>query len=185
MRSPRSFAVRAAVAAAAVLSAATVLAAPVQAKPAESPATAATGAVTMAAYRFQYANVATGKCLDIRGASRYEYGLLQQFNCKEELHQEFWSDTVLGDSSVDLKPAHVLNLCLEPSGLEAGATVVQRVCNYSQGQRWDFGWNGPSATVKNRVSGLCLEDAGMPSGSRREVRQMPCTGAPGQLWSNR
>ncbi|GAA3119931.1 RICIN domain-containing protein [Streptomyces goshikiensis] len=185
MRSPRSSAVRAAVVAAAVLSAATVLAAPAQAKPAESPETAATAAVTMTAYRFQYANVVTGKCLDIRGASRYEYGLLQQFNCKEELHQEFWSDTVLGDPSVDLKPAHVSNLCLEPSGLEAGATIVQRVCNYSQGQRWDFGWNGSSATVKNRVSGLCLEDAGMPSGSRREVRQMPCTGAPGQLWSNR
>ncbi|RPK41932.1 Endo-1,4-beta-xylanase A precursor [Streptomyces sp. ADI91-18] len=184
MRSPRSSAVRAAVVAA-VLSAATVLAAPAQAKPAESPETTATAAVTMTAYRFQYANVATGKCLDIRGASRYEYGLLQQFNCKEELHQEFWSDTVLGDPSVDLKPAHVSNLCLEPSGLEAGATIVQRVCNYSQGQRWDFGWNGSSATVKNRVSGLCLEDAGMPSGSRREVRQMPCTGAPGQLWSNR
>ncbi|MFE3939676.1 RICIN domain-containing protein, partial [Streptomyces goshikiensis] len=137
MRSPRSSAVRAAVVAAAVLSAATVLAAPAQAKPAESPETAATGAVTMTAYWFQYANVATGKCLDIRGASRYEYGLLQQFNCKEELHQEFWSDTVLGDPSVDLKPAHVSNLCLEPSGLEAGATIVQRVCNYSQGQRWD------------------------------------------------
>ncbi|MFG2716156.1 RICIN domain-containing protein [Streptomyces goshikiensis] len=182
MRSPRSFAVRAAVVAGTVLSAATVLTAPAQAKPAESPAS---GAATMTAYRFQYANVATGKCLDIRAASRYENGLLQQFNCKEELNQEFWSDTVLGDSSVDLKPAHVSNLCLEPSGLEAGATIVQKVCNYSQGQRWDFGWSGPSATVKNRVTGLCMEDAGMPSGSRREVRQMPCTGAPGQLWYNR
>ncbi|KOU47134.1 hypothetical protein ADK55_20480 [Streptomyces sp. WM4235] len=181
MRTPHPFAVRAAVVAGAVLSAVTVLAAPAQARPAESPATGA----AMTSFKSQYVNIATGKCLDIRGGSPREDALVQQFNCKNEEYQKFWSESVLGDPAVDMRPAHVSNLCLQPSGLEAGATIIQKVCNYSPGQRWDFTWADGRATVKNRLTGLCLEDAGMPSGSRREVRQMPCTSAPGQLWTTR
>ncbi|MFF4101870.1 RICIN domain-containing protein [Streptomyces sp. NPDC001903] len=59
------------------------------------------------------------------------------------------------------------------------------MCNHSRGQRWEFDWNDGKHTIGNEVSGLRPEDAGAPSGSRREVRRMPCNGGPGQLWTRR
>ncbi|WP_078988906.1 RICIN domain-containing protein [Streptomyces sp. WM6372] len=183
MRSLRSLAVRAGVVIGAAASAAALVAVPAQAAPAQAVPASESG--TLAALRYQYVNVATGKCLDIRGGSYYDYTLVQQFNCKKDAaHQQFWTDTILDDPSTEMRPAHSSS-CIEPTNLEAGATIIQRVCNHSQGQRWEFDWSDGRHTIRNRVTGMCLEDAGMPSGSRREVRQMPCNGGPGQLWTRR
>ncbi|MEV6973028.1 RICIN domain-containing protein [Kitasatospora sp. NPDC093806] len=167
-RSTGRFAARTGViAGAAALSATTLLAAPAEALPTQH----------------RWANVATGKCLDIRGADVHYDALLQQFSCKVAGNQKIQTDTYLGDPTTDMRVMHS-GMCLEPTGMEAGATIVQRTCNYSQGQRWEFTWYDAGATIKNKVTGLCIDDAGMPSGSRREVRQQPCTAAAGQLWRN-
>ncbi|MFD5432649.1 RICIN domain-containing protein [Kitasatospora sp. NPDC127067] len=163
----RSLVVRSLVVTGTVLAAATTLATPAQADPVQH----------------RYANVsAYNKCLDIRGGSTSEGALLQQFDCKLASNQSFWTDTYLGDPSTDMKAANS-GLCLEPTGMNAGATIIQRRCNYSEGQRWEHVAQASGViAIKNRATGLCLADAGAPSGSRREVRQQPCDGTTTQLW---
>ncbi|MEU1285277.1 RICIN domain-containing protein [Kitasatospora sp. NPDC005856] len=163
----RSVVLRSLVVAGTVLAAATALAAPAQADPVQH----------------RYENLANAnKCLDVRGASTSEGALLQEFDCKLASNQSFWTDTYLGETSTDMKAANS-GLCLEPTGMDAGATVVQRRCNYSQGQRWEHVAQASGVLlIKNRATGLCLQDAGAPSGSRREVRQQPCNGTTAQLW---
>ncbi|KJK46415.1 hypothetical protein UK14_23400 [Streptomyces sp. NRRL F-4428] len=179
MPSVRSLVLGTAVAAGTVAATATLVVAPAQADSGKSPAAAAV------ATRSHWMNLGTGKCLDVRGGSISDAAVIQQFSCKQELHQEFWTDPLIGEPYTFLTPGHATVMCLQPTSAGAGATIVQRACNYSDGQKWEFTWQNGGALIKNKATGLCLADAAMPNGSRREVRQLPCTGEAGQLWVNR
>lgn len=167
MRFTRQSVIHSLVVAGTVLATVTTLAGPAQADPVQH----------------RYENLAAAnKCLDVRGASTSEGALLQEFDCKLASNQFFWTDTYLGETSTDMKAANS-GFCLEPTGMDAGATIVQRRCNYSQGQRWEHVAQASGVLlIRNRATGLCLQDAGAPSGSRREVRQQPCDGTTAQLW---
>ncbi|KOV11239.1 hypothetical protein ADK60_35565 [Streptomyces sp. XY431] len=165
MRSSRQSLVRSVVVAGSVLAAATVLAAPAQAAP----------------VLHGYANVVQGKCLDIRGASTAEGALLQEFSCKNDSNQRFWSDTG-ADGATELR-VQKSGLCLEPTTLNAYGSVIQRACSGAQTQRWELLPHGPNAVVfKNRASGLCLQDYFSADGSRRDVNMWPCQESAYQQW---
>lgn len=75
-------------------------------------------------------------------------------------------------------------MCPQPASVDAGAVIVQRSRAYADGGKWEFVWRNGGEMIRDKATGLCLTDAGVPNGSRREVRQLPCTGASGQLWIN-
>ncbi|GAA0618151.1 RICIN domain-containing protein [Streptomyces crystallinus] len=128
-------------------------------------------------------NAATGKCLDVQGGSSADHTVLQQFSCNAKAHQRFILEFQLDNPTTFLKASHS-NKCIEAYSNQPGTQVVQRPCNNISQQRWEFvELGGPSALIKNVASGLCLDDGGAPSGSRREVRQSVCTGASTQIWN--
>ncbi|MFD0358148.1 RICIN domain-containing protein [Streptomyces sp. NPDC127110] len=137
------------------------------------------------ATRSKWANIGTGKCLDVRAGSFSDFAVIQQFSCKDELHQKFWTDPLVGEPYTFINPGHATLMCVQPTTLDSSGLIVQRSCTHTDGQKWEFIWQNGGALIKSKVSGLCLADAGMPNGSRREVRQLPCTGEAGQLWLNR
>ncbi|MFD7415540.1 RICIN domain-containing protein [Kitasatospora purpeofusca] len=157
--------VRSAVVAGSVLAAATVLAAPAQAAP----------------VLHSYVNVVQGKCLDIRGASTAEGAVLQEFDCKNDANQRFWSDTG-ADGATELR-VQKSGLCLEPTTLNTYSPVVQRACSGAATQRWELLPHGPNAVVfKNVASGLCLQDYYSAGGARRDVNMWQCQESAYQQW---
>ncbi|MCX4688731.1 RICIN domain-containing protein [Kitasatospora purpeofusca] len=157
--------VRSAVVAGSVLAAATVLAAPAQAAP----------------VLHSYVNVVQGKCLDIRGASTSEGAVLQEFDCKNDANQRFWSDTG-ADGATELR-VQKSGLCLEPTTLNAYSSVIQRACSGAATQRWELLPHGPNAVVfKNVASGLCLQDYYSAGGARRDVNMWQCQESAYQQW---
>ncbi len=179
MGSVYSLALRAGVAVGAALSMAGLVTMPAQAVPGNS------GSAVSVATQNKWANIGTGKCLDVRAGSLSDSAIIQQFSCKNELHQRFWTEPLLGEPYTFITPGHAALMCVQPTTLDSHGVIVQRSCTHTDGQKWQFVWQNGGALIKNKVSGLCLADAGMPNGSRREVRQLPCTGEAGQLWLNR
>ncbi|WP_171166779.1 RICIN domain-containing protein [Streptomyces sp. I05A-00742] len=163
----RSFALRTGVVAGTALTAAALLTVPAD-------------ATVVGTYSYQ--NAATGKCLDVRAASRDDGAVIQQFSCKSGGQQDFNTRPELGQTSSDVRALHS-GKCIEPLNAHPGGIIIQRGCTNSYAQRWEFIELGnQTVTIKNVATGLCLDDAGMPSGSRREVRQATCTGTAGQIW---
>ncbi|GGR32464.1 RICIN domain-containing protein [Streptomyces netropsis] len=131
----------------------------------------------------KYTNGATGKCLDVRAASRDDGAVVQQFNCKSGEQQKFATQFFVGDPTTVIRPNHS-GKCVDTLNGQPGAGIIQRTCNNTLSQRWEIVDLGNNAvSIKNVASGLCLDDGGMPSGSRREVRQVVCLGSAGQIWS--
>ncbi|MEV7614597.1 RICIN domain-containing protein [Streptomyces sp. NPDC089799] len=151
----------------------------VQAQAAPAPTGSAAAAVPGGAHK--YVNAATGKCLDIQGASRDPGALVQQFSCKTGYQQEF--ATLFGaDGLTRMQPRHS-GKCIGAAGTAPGSQVTQQVCHDGAIQRWDLvDLGGGQVAVRNAATGLCLDDGANPSGSRREVRQVVCTGSSTQNW---
>ncbi|WP_051765987.1 RICIN domain-containing protein [Streptomyces sp. NRRL F-5135] len=130
-----------------------------------------------------YHNLATGKCLDIRGASQNEGAVVQQFTCNSKDHQEFTQLAAAGGTFTLVARVGKKCVDVQDASTADGAGVRMHTCSGAASQRWTA---TPVATgayqIQNVHSGKCLQDAGMPSGSRREVRQATCDGAPAQVW---
>ncbi|MER5888765.1 RICIN domain-containing protein [Streptomyces sp. NPDC001941] len=168
MKPRSSFVVRAGVAASAALTATAVLAGPAHAG---------------VSGQYTFRNAATGKCLDIQAGSTADNAVLQQFSCNGKSHQRFSLAFQVDDPTSLMRATHS-NKCLQVFSSTPGSTIVQRPCDNVSQQRWEFvELGGNSVLVKNTASGLCLDDGGAPSGSRREVRQTVCTGAATQVWA--
>ncbi|MFG2623038.1 RICIN domain-containing protein [Streptomyces sp. NPDC048507] len=132
--------------------------------------------------QYQFRNAATGKCLDVRAGSKDDGTPLQQFSCNGKGNQTFIVEFRVDDPTSMLSAQHSYK-CMQAVGATPGSQVVQRACDNLSSMRWEFvELGGGSVTIKNMASGLCLDDGGQPSGSRREVRQTVCTGAATQVW---
>ncbi|MFB7781160.1 RICIN domain-containing protein [Streptomyces vinaceus] len=133
--------------------------------------------------QYVFRNAATGKCLDVRAGSKDNGALLQQFSCNGKGNQTFIVSFQVDDPTSMLSAQHSYK-CMMSAGTAPGSQVVQRDCDNLSSMRWEFvELGGNSVTIKNVASGLCLDDGGQPSGSRREVRQTVCTGAAPQVWT--
>ncbi|MFJ4095408.1 RICIN domain-containing protein [Kitasatospora sp. NPDC089913] len=160
---------RSVVVAGSVLAAATVLAAPAQAAP----------------VLHGYANVAAGKCLDIRGNSTADGALLQEFDCKNASNQRFWTDTDSADGYTEIRVQRS-GLCLEPTGAHPGSIVLQRACTGAAGQRWEIVPKGPGAVVlRHPATGQCLNDYASGVGSERTANMWTCLDNAWQTWAVR
>ncbi|MFD7629768.1 RICIN domain-containing protein [Streptomyces sp. NPDC059851] len=130
----------------------------------------------------QYLNTVTGKCLDVRGESQYTNAVIQQFDCKRALNQQFVSQFVGTDTTTRLQPRHS-GKCASANGNWPGSLVTQQFCGGGTLERWELvDVGGGAVVVKNASTGLCLDDAGSGGGSRREVRQHVCTYGGTQAW---
>lgn len=131
----------------------------------------------------KYVNAATGKCLDIQGASHDPGVPVQQFSCKSGYHQSFATYFAPTDpTTTRMQPRHS-GKCIGADGSAPGSRVTQQVCHDGAIQRWELvDLGGGQVTVKNVATGLCLDDGANPAGSRREVRQVVCTGTATQIW---
>ncbi|MFE2108377.1 RICIN domain-containing protein [Kitasatospora sp. NPDC059463] len=165
MRFTRQSVVRSGVVAGSVLAAAAMLASPAQAAP----------------VLHGYANAVQGKCLDIRGGSTAEGALLQEFSCKNASNQRFWSDdSAVGGTEIRVQSSF---LCLEPTTPNTYSTIIQRQCSGAGNQRWELVPAGVNAVaLKNKASGLCLQDWLSGDGSRRDVIMWTCDNSSYQAW---
>ncbi|MFF5447241.1 RICIN domain-containing protein [Streptomyces sp. NPDC012888] len=140
-----------------------------------------TSAATVPGGAHQYRHVVTGKCLDIRGRSSDDYAVVQQFDCRSgALNQQFVSQFTGTDPTTRLQPRHS-GKCVHAHW--PSSHVTQLSCQDAPTQRFELiDVGGGAVVLKNQYTGLCLDDAGMADGSRREVRQTTCTGHPSQGW---
>ncbi|MFJ3922185.1 RICIN domain-containing protein [Streptomyces sp. NPDC090022] len=145
-------------------------------------AASSTGAEVVPGGAHQYRNAVTGKCLDVRGGSQDPNAVIQQFDCKWALNQQFVSQFTGSDPTTRLQPRHS-GMCASAAGSWPGSYVTQQRCLGGPSERWELvDLGGGAVVVKNAFTGLCLDDAGWSDGSRREVRQAVCRNSGAQVW---
>jgi hypothetical protein len=85
-------------------------------------------------------NAATGKCLDVNGASTDDSAKVQQWTCAGGANQQ-WRTSDAGDGRVLLVAVHS-NKCLDVVGganPAPGVLIQQFTCNSTDAQRWRLG----------------------------------------------
>ncbi|MET9606736.1 RICIN domain-containing protein [Streptomyces sp. NPDC006512] len=149
-------------------------------------ATGAAGAADSSAAalppQYRYTNVASGKCLDVRGGNTGNGTVVQQFSCKGATNQLF-EERVTPQVTLNLISLDSHRCVDVRDATGADGTVQIWDCHAGFNQQW-LPLAFPNGTIQfqNAATGLCLQDVGQPSGSRREVRQMPCANVSTQAW---
>ncbi|MEV0531025.1 non-reducing end alpha-L-arabinofuranosidase family hydrolase [Kitasatospora sp. NPDC050463] len=151
----------------AVLAAALAVLAALAAMLAAGPAQAATtGAVR---------GVASGRCLDVPGASQTDGTLLNIWDCNGATNQQWTLTdsnqlTVYGSKCLDV-PGHANT---------AGTRVAIWSCSGGTNQQWRANADGTIVAVE---SGLCLDVSGAGTANGTAVQLWNCTGAGNQKWT--
>jgi dienelactone hydrolase len=118
---------------------------------------------------------ASGRCLDVSGASTANGARLQLWDCHGNANQR-WTYT-------DAKQLTVYGTkCLDASGQGTtnGTAVIIWDCNGQPNQQWNVNANG---TITGVQSGLCLDSAGTGNGA--QIQLWSCTAGANQQWSQR
>ncbi len=126
-------------------------------------ASAATGAVTA---------VASGRCLDVTGASRTPGTRTIIWDCHGNPNQQWSVDATGRLRTLD-------TLCLVPAGGQ-GSEAVTATCSSDAAQRWRA---GTGRTLVNVSSGLCLDVYGARTAAGTPVIVWPCSGAANQQFT--
>lgn len=129
------------------------------------PAAAAIGAVR---------GVASGRCLDVPGASTTAGVQVTLYDCGSGANQE-WNYT----SSRELKVYGTRCLDAYGNGTANGTKVVIWDCNGAANQQWNINSNG---TITGASSGLCLDAAGAGTANGTLVQLWACNGGSNQQW---
>ncbi|MDQ1307266.1 MAG: hypothetical protein QG671_3098 [Actinomycetota bacterium] len=120
-------------------------------------------------------NTASGRCLDVNGASQANGTAAIIWDCNGQNNQT-WTSTDSGELRV------FGGKCLDVSGAATanGASVVIWDCNGQSNQQWRFTADG---TITGAGSGRCLDvsDNSTANGARAQIRD--CTGSAAQKWS--
>ena len=122
--------------------------------------------------------VASGRCLDVNGASTTPGVQLQIWDCHGGSNQQ-WTRTTAGQLIVY---NNTTPLCLDASGQgnSNGTAVVTWTCNGQTNQRWNVNANG---TITGVQSGLCVDVSGSGTANGTKVQLWACTGAANQQWT--
>ncbi|MFI1106308.1 non-reducing end alpha-L-arabinofuranosidase family hydrolase, partial [Streptomyces melanogenes] len=141
----------------------TTLAAMLVANPAQA---AASGALR---------GVASGRCLDVAGASRTDGASLQIWDCHDGVNQR-WTSTDSNQLTV------YDNKCLDVPGhaTSAGTRVQIWTCSGGANQQWRVNADG---TVVGLESGLCLDVSGAGTANGTAVQIWTCNGSSNQKWT--
>ncbi|MEV1084368.1 non-reducing end alpha-L-arabinofuranosidase family hydrolase [Streptomyces sp. NPDC050211] len=152
---------------AAVLAAAVAALAALAAMLVASPAQAATTSAVR--------GVASGRCLDVPGASQTDGTFLQIWDCNGATNQQWTLTdnnqlTVYGNKCLDV-PGHATT---------SGTRVQIYTCNGGPNQQWRANSDG---TIVGVQSGLCLDVSGGGTANTTAVQIWTCNGANNQKWT--
>ncbi|MEV4560775.1 non-reducing end alpha-L-arabinofuranosidase family hydrolase [Kitasatospora sp. NPDC049285] len=119
--------------------------------------------------------VASGRCLDVPGASQTDGTSLQIYDCWGGTNQQWTLTdsnqlTVYGSKCLDV-PNHATT---------AGTKVVIWACSGGTNQQWRVNADGSIVGVE---SGLCLDVSGGGTANSTAVQLWNCTGATNQRWT--
>lgn len=119
--------------------------------------------------------VASGRCLDVSGASTALRTPVLVHTCHGRENQR-WSLTERGELRV-----YGGTLCLDARGrgTTPGTVVQTYTCHGGDWQRWRVGADG---TVRGVASGLCLDVTGRATADRSPVQLWACNGGDWQRW---
>ncbi|GAQ50392.1 non-reducing end alpha-L-arabinofuranosidase family hydrolase [Streptomyces acidiscabies] len=118
--------------------------------------------------------VASGRCLDVPGASQTDGTNLQVWDCNGAANQQ-WT---LTDSS---QLTVYGNKCLDvPGSATSGTRVVIWACNGGANQQWRVNADGTITAVQ---SGLCLDVSGGATANGTAVQLWSCSGSGNQKWT--
>jgi hypothetical protein len=121
-------------------------------------------------------SVASGRCLDVPGASTTNGVQVTVYDCGRGSNQE-WNYTSAGELRV------YGDKCLDAynNGTTNGTKVVIWDCNGATNQKWTVNSNG---TIVGAGSSLCLDTAGAGTANGTLVQLWSCHGASNQQWRN-
>ncbi|MEU7867275.1 RICIN domain-containing protein [Dactylosporangium sp. NPDC049140] len=120
---------------------------------------------------------ASGRCIDISGASTTNGAQAQLWDCHGGTNQRF---TYTSGKQLQVYG----NKCLDASnrGTTNGTAVVIWDCNGQTNQQWNVNANG---TITGQQSGLCLDANGAGTANGTKIILWSCSGAANQQWSLR
>jgi len=127
----------------------------------------------------QLKSAASGRCLDVNGASTTPGVQLQIWDCNGQANQQ-WAYTSSKQLTVYSGSSQ---LCLDASGqgTSNGTKVVTWTCNGQANQQWNLNSNG---TITGVQSGLCLDVTGGGTINGTPVELWTCNGGSNQQWTH-
>ncbi|MEV5609540.1 non-reducing end alpha-L-arabinofuranosidase family hydrolase [Streptomyces sp. NPDC052225] len=123
----------------------------------------------------QIKGVASGRCLDVVGASTADNTRVQLYDCSGQPNQS-WTYTagkqlkVFGNKCLDAKAKGTTN----------GTEVVIHDCNGGANQQWNVNSGG---TISGVQSGKCLDAVGAGTSNDTKIQLYTCANADNQKWS--
>lgn len=121
--------------------------------------------------------VASGRCLDVTGASQANGALAELWYCSGGANQQ-WTPTPAGELRV------YGSKCLDASGqgTSPGTAVAIWDCNGQQNQKWALNSDG---SITGAQSGLCLDATSAGTADGTPIELWNCNGQPNQKWTRR
>jgi poly(3-hydroxybutyrate) depolymerase len=121
---------------------------------------------------FRLRGEASGRCLDVNGASSANGSQMIVWDCHTNANQQF---TVSGQA------LQVMGKCLDvPANAAAGTRVRIWDCNGGANQQWNINTSG---TISNVQSGLCLDVSGAGTANGTAVNVWSCHTGANQRWA--
>ncbi|WP_327048573.1 PHB depolymerase family esterase [Microbispora sp. NBC_01189] len=117
--------------------------------------------------------VASGRCVDVPGATQSDGTQVQLWDCNGQNNQT-WSSTSAGEIRV------YGNKCLDAGGTGNGTKVQIYSCHGGDNQKWRVNADGSITGVQ---SGLCLDATGNGTGNGTKLQLYSCHGGTNQKWT--
>ncbi|WP_328854148.1 PHB depolymerase family esterase [Microbispora hainanensis] len=117
--------------------------------------------------------VASGRCLDVPGATTADGTQVQLWDCNGQTNQT-WSSTSAGEIRV------YGNKCLDAAGTGNGVKVQIYSCWGGDNQKWRLNSDG---SIQGVQSGLCLDAVGAGTGNGTKIQLYSCHGGTNQKWT--
>ncbi|WP_203997942.1 endo-1,4-beta-xylanase [Micromonospora andamanensis] len=120
----------------------------------------------------RFRNEASGRCLDVNGASSANGAQMIIWDCHSNANQQFTQNG---------RALQVMGKCLDvPNNAAAGTRVQIYDCHGGTNQQWVINSN---ATISNAQTGLCLDVNGAATANGSAVIVWGCHGGANQRWS--
>ncbi|MEV4709815.1 endo-1,4-beta-xylanase [Micromonospora sp. NPDC049374] len=120
----------------------------------------------------RFRNDASGRCLDVNGASSANGAQMIIWDCHNNANQQFTQNG---------RALQVMGKCLDvPSNAAAGTRVQIYDCHGGANQQWVINSN---ATISNAQTGLCLDVNGAATANGSAVIVWGCHGGANQRWT--
>ena len=140
--------------------------------PTTSPTVSPTSSPSPNPTAFRLRGEASGRCLDVAGASSANGAQAQIWDCHSNANQQF------AQNGQELR---VMGKCLDVAPNAAAGTRVQIWdCNSGANQRWSLNSNG---TVTSAQTGLCLDVNGGAAANGSAAIVWSCHGGANQRWA--